>query len=276
MMRKWSPEPTGSTNSTGSTVGRSGGPVRGVVRGAAADDARNARFDAGFHRHAQLAPEVVEQLRAEAQAAGYAAGWAEGRRAAEQVARDAREAFAAESAAIAAAQEEAGRRVLGSLGAAVDRFEQRALPSVENMQAQLVEAAFALAESIVGRELATAAEPGVDAIARALAFAPMGRSAVARLHPMDAASLPSTAVVNGRDVVVVADPALAPGDAVVECDASTVESRIAAGLERARAAVTAITRVATEPSAEQSPGFETDRNVENFENFENLQNGDHA
>jgi flagellar assembly protein FliH len=241
MMRKWSPDQSG----------RPTGQV-GVVRGAAAADVRNARFDAGFHRHAQLAPEVAERLRAEAQAAGYAAGWAEGRRAADVAAREAREAFAAESAAIAAAQEAAARRVLGALAGAVDRFERAAIPSVENMQAQLVEAAFALAESIVGRELATAAEPGRDAIARALAFAPPGRSAVARLHPMDAAALPGTAVFDGRDVVVVADAALAPGDAVVECDASTVESRIAAGLERARAAVTAILDTPDDPNGEQS------------------------
>ena len=207
------------------------------MRGAAADEVRSARFDAGFHRHAQLAPEVVEQLRAEAQSAGYAAGWAEGRRAAELAAREAREAFAAESAAIAAAQEQVARRVLGALAAAVDRFEQRAIPSVEDMQAQLVDAAFALAESIVGRELATAEDPGRDAIARALAFCPPGRSAVARLHPMDAATLPGTAVVEGRDVVVVADPAIAPGDAIVECEASTIESRLDAAMERARQAL---------------------------------------
>src|SRR5262245_22123106 len=133
MMRKWSPDQ--SSRSTGQV---------GVVRGAAAEDVRSARFDAGFHRHAQLAPEVVEQLRAEAQAAGFAAGWAEGRRAAELAAREAREAFAAESAAIAAAQEAAARRVLGALAGAVDRFEQLSIPSVENMQAQLVAAAFAL------------------------------------------------------------------------------------------------------------------------------------
>jgi flagellar assembly protein FliH len=234
-MRKWSPDLPGTP------AGRS----TGVVRGAAADEVRSVRFDAGFHRHAQLAPEVVEQLRAEAQSAGYAAGWAEGRRAAELAAREAREAFAAESAAIAAAQEEVARRVLGALAGAVDRFEQRAIPSVETMQAQLVDAAFALAESIVGRELATAEDPGRDANVRALAFCPPGRSAVARLHPMDAATLPGTAVVEGRDVVVVADPALAPGDAVVECDASTVESRITAGQDRARAAVTALTAAMT-------------------------------
>jgi flagellar assembly protein FliH len=234
MMRKWSPDLSGPP------AGRSTGQT-GIVRGAAAEEVRSARFDTGFHRHAQLAPEVVDQLRAEAQAAGYAAGWAEGRQAAELAAREAREAFAAESAAIKAAQEATARYVLGALAGAVDRFERQAIPSVENMQAQLVDAAFALAETIVGRELVTATEPGRDAIARALAFAPPGRSAVARLHPMDAATLPSTATVDGRDVVVVADPALAPGDAVVECDASTVESRIAAGLDRARAAVTALT-----------------------------------
>src|SRR6186997_2899599 len=115
MMRKWSPEPAGSS---GSTRWRSAG----VVRGTAAQGVRSARFDAGFHRHAQLAPEVVDELRAQAQAAGFAAGWAEGRRAAGLAAREAREAFAAESAAIAAAQEDGARRVLGALAAAVDRF----------------------------------------------------------------------------------------------------------------------------------------------------------
>jgi flagellar assembly protein FliH len=229
-MTRWSPE-TGA--------GRVGGhrSIAAVVRGEEADTARTARFDVGFSRHSSLPAEVVEQLTAEAQAAGYAAGWAEGRREAELAARKARDAFAAEVAAITAAQGATARRVLGALAGAVDRFEQRATPAVEHMQAELVDAAFALADSIIGRELATAAEPGRDAIARALAFAPPGRSAVARLSPADAATLPGTAVVEGRDVVVVADPALEPGDAIVECDASTIESRIGAGLSRARQAL---------------------------------------
>src|SRR5688500_15463277 len=134
MMRKWSPDLTGPP------AGRS----TGVVRGAAAEEVRSARFDAGFHRHAQLAPEVVEQLRADALPAGYAAGWAEGTQAAELAAREAREVVAAESAAIKTAQEATARYVLGALAGAVDRFERQAIPSVENMQAQLVDAAFAL------------------------------------------------------------------------------------------------------------------------------------
>jgi flagellar assembly protein FliH len=108
---------------------------------------------------------------------------------------------------------------------------------VEDLQDQLVEAAFALAEFVIGRELATATEPGRDAVARALAFAPPGRGAAVRLNPADAATLPGTATVAGRDIVVVADPAIAPGDAIVECEASTIESRLDAAMERARQAL---------------------------------------
>lgn len=223
-MTRWSPDAR-SHRAVGTT---------GLVRDAAAQTARSVRFDAGFAQHAALPEDVAARLRAEAQATGYAAGWAEGRQAAELAAREAREAFAAEAAEITAAQEESARRVLGALAAAVDRFERRATPAVEDLQVELVEAAFALAEAIIGRELATATEPGRDAIARALALAPPGRGAVARLSPADAATLSGTATVDGREVVVVADPALAPGDAVVECDASTIESRLDAAVERAR------------------------------------------
>lgn len=209
----------------------------GLVRDAAAETAQSVRFDAGFAQHAALSEEVADKLRADAQSAGYAAGWSEGRQAAERAAREAREAFAAEAAEITAAQEGSAHRVLAALADAVERFEQRATPAVENMQVELVEAAFALARHILGRELATAAEPGRDALARALALAPPGRSVVARLNPTDAATLPGTATVDGREVVVVADPALAPGDATVECDASTIESRLDAALDRVRQAM---------------------------------------
>jgi flagellar assembly protein FliH len=226
-MTRWSADPRGF-RPAGTTA---------LVKGEEADTARSVRFDTGFAQHTALPEEVAERLRAEAQATGYAAGWAEGRQAAEMIAREARDAFAAEAAEITAAQEEAARRVLGALADAVDRFEQRATPTVENLQFELVEAAFVLARMIVGRELATATEPGRDAIARALAFAPPGRGAVARLSPVDAATVPGTTTIDGRDVVVVADPALAPGDAIVECEASTIESRLGAAMERARQAL---------------------------------------
>jgi flagellar assembly protein FliH len=227
-MTRWSADPR-AYRSTGTTA-----PVR---KDATDDSVRSVRFDAGFGQHAALSPEIVDRLRSEAQSAGFAAGWAEGRQAAEAAAREAREAFAAEAAALADATEEGARLVLGAVADAVSRFEQRAIPAVEDMQDQLVEAAFALAEAIVGRELATAAEPGRDAIARALALAPPGRGVLVRMNPADAASMPGTTAVEGRDVVVVADPALAPGDAIVECETSTIESRLGAAMERARQAL---------------------------------------
>lgn len=227
-MTRWSADPR-AYRATGTTA-----PVK---RDAADDTVRSVRFDAGFAQHTALPEEVATKLREEVRATGYANGWAEGRQAAELAAREAREAFAAQADALAAATEEGARLVLGAVADAVARFEQQALPSVENLQDQLVEAAFALAETIIGRELATAAEPGRDAIARALALAPPGRGAAVRMNPGDAASMPGTTTVDGRDVVVVADPALAPGDAVVECEASTIESRLGAALERARQAL---------------------------------------
>jgi flagellar assembly protein FliH len=227
MMTRWSPD-SREFRATNTTA---------VVRDAAEDTVRSVRFDAGFAQYAALPADMVAKLRSEAQATGYAAGWAEGRQAAELASRDARDAFAAEAAEITAAQEKSARRVLSALAAAVERFEQRAAPAVEDLERDLVAAAFALAEAIVGRELATAVEPGRDALARALALAPAGRGAVARLNPADAATLPGTVTVDGRDIVVVADPALAPGDSVVECEASTIESRLDAALERARQAL---------------------------------------
>jgi flagellar assembly protein FliH len=212
-------------------------PESGVVRAADATTVQAARFDVPLTRGPQLPAEIAERLRKEAQAAGFAAGWAEGRRAAEVGAREARARFDVEARAALAAQEEVVARVLGTVMAAVERFEQRALPAVEGMEADLVAAAFALAEAIIARELATADDPGRDALRRALAFAPPGRAAIVRMSPADAGTLPGTFSADGRDLVILSDPALDPGDAVVECDATTIESRVGDGLARARAAL---------------------------------------
>jgi flagellar assembly protein FliH len=206
----------------------------GIMRGAATGAVHAARFDVPLGERPQLPTDLTRRLRAEAQAAGYAAGWAEGRRAAEDEARAARERFAAEARAAAAVQQVAAAEILHTVAAAVDAFERRAAPSIAGMEADLIAAAFALAETIIGRELATASEPGGDALRRALAFAPPGRAALVRLNPADAATLPSTLTADGRDLVLIADATLALGEAVVECDATTVEARIGAALDRAR------------------------------------------
>jgi len=230
-MSRWSPEA-----GAGHGVAYAGARAD-VVRGAAAVAVPAARFDVPLGQRLTLPAGVGEQLRAEAQAAGYAAGWAEGRRAADEATREAREQFAVQARAAAAEQQLDTERALRALTDAVSRFERRAAPAVDDLGAELVTAAFALAEAIVGRELAVATDPGRDALVRALALAPAGRAAIVRLNPADAALLPSTSTVDGRDVVIVADPALARGDAIVDCDATTIDARLGAALDRAREAL---------------------------------------
>jgi flagellar assembly protein FliH len=226
-MSRWSPEPGAGAGAGTATV----------VHAAAAATVPVARFDVPLGGGLKLPAELAERLRSQAQAAGYAAGWAEGRRAADEATREARAEFAAQAQAAAAQAEARTGQVLRAVADAVARFEQRSAPALADLSAQLVEAAFALAEAIVGRELATATEPGRDALMRALLLAPAGRAVLVRMHPEDAATLPSTSTVDGRDVVVVADPSLGRGDAVLDCDATTVDARIGAAVERAKAAL---------------------------------------
>jgi flagellar assembly protein FliH len=227
-MSRWSADPV---------TGIFAGQTAGVMRGAATSGVTNARFDVPLGERPRLPAGVAERLRAEAQATGYAAGWAEGRRAAADAARTEREQLAVEVTALLAAQDATAVQALMAVTAAVRELEQRTAPAVAAMEADLVAAAFALAETIIGRELASATEPGRDALARALEFAPPGGTMIVRLNPADAAVLPDTTTVDGRDLVVVADPALASGDAVVQCAATTIESRIGAALARAQAAI---------------------------------------
>lgn len=231
-MNRWSADTMGTLSSH----------TPNVVRGAAAGTVVTARFDVPLGERLQLPTGVGERLRAEAQAAGFAAGWAEGRRKAEDEARVARATFAAQAQAALAAREVDTARLLGAVAAAVERFEWRAVPAVAGIEDDLVAAAFALAESIIGRDLATAAEPGRDALARALALAPPSKAAVVRMNPADAAGLRELTTIDGRDILVVADSSLASGDAVVDCDSTSIDARISTGLERARAALAGATR----------------------------------
>jgi flagellar assembly protein FliH len=225
---------------------RSGVALAAVIRGAgetgdAAGGVRSARFDVPLGERPRLPTEVSQRLHLEARSAGFAAGWAEGRRAAGEEARVARIQFEAEAAAAiaatTAAHEAAAADALRGLVAAAGRYEEQYVPVVADMEADLIAAAFALAEAIVGRELALATEPGQEALRRALRFAPAGQPVEARLSPAEAAAFPAVSTVDDREVIIVPDPALKPGDAVIRCDATTIESRIDAAIARAREAL---------------------------------------
>jgi flagellar assembly protein FliH len=214
-----------------------------VLRGERAGCATTARFAVDLR---VPAPASAEQLRdrseahAEARASGYAAGWAEGRRAAAAAAVV--EAAAAKAAADEMVREYAVqvKQAVAALAAAARRLDQRATPGLAELEEATVATAFAIAEAIVGRELATAADPGMDALQRALGVVPDGGPVTVRLHPADLATVvdslgSTTEIIDGRTVTLGADAGLRRGDATAECDTTTVEVRIAEAIDRVRA-----------------------------------------
>lgn len=174
--------------------------------------------------------------RAAAQAEGYARGWAEGRRSADAAAALEAEAVAAAIAATESAAAASLASALSALSLAAASLEARAVVPASELSAAVVAGAFELAQALLGRELALAADPGLDAIRRALVLLPENRPVTARLNPDDASvtrSGLSTAAL-GRDVLIVADPAVEPGGAIVECDSSRVDAQLGPALERVR------------------------------------------
>ncbi len=112
------------------------------------------------------------------------------------------------------------------------------------VQGEAVELGLDVARRLLGRELR--ADPGaVRALAvEALAAARGRRRVVLRLHPQAAAALAGAAADGALaaaaavpSVGLLPDPALDPGDAVVETEAGEVDGRLAARLSAVRAAL---------------------------------------
>ena len=209
-----------------------------VLRGSDTGAVAAARFDTDLRTRPGAVTELAAEVRAEAQAAGYAAGWAQGRREADIVAQADRDQLLAAAHEMAAAHQAAAAAALRALAAAAAGLERRALPLAADLEDAVVRTAFALAEAILGRELAVAANPGRDALARVLALAPTGRPVVVRLNPTDHALLSEDGdgahEFDERQVTLVADPSLASGDAVAVCDATEIDGRLDTALARAK------------------------------------------
>jgi flagellar assembly protein FliH len=112
----------------------------------------------------------------------------------------------------------------------------------EERSAQLEDAvprfAFELLEALFGRESALAADPGREAVARALALDESYLPAVARLSPDDADTIGDLAdLAPSRSLTVVADPTIEPGGAMVEIGSTTIDSQLSRALERVRALI---------------------------------------
>ena len=175
---------------------------------------------------------LVEEAQAAARAQGYSRGWAEGRLAAEQQAAEQRAAVVEQqhrAEQVRAAEHAAA--VAGLAGAAA-RLDQAVALVCQQVEAQALELAAQLVEAIVGRELAVAENPGLDAVRRALALAQGEAVLRVRVRPED--RTPELAELTGA-AAIVADPTLAPGDAVLETADGVMDARISTAVERVSA-----------------------------------------
>lgn len=198
-------------------------PRATVLRGDAASRATGAfdvitKFDPVATRAALNPAEAAEAARLVAFEQGYNDGLEAARRDVE------------------AATDEANKRVRRALAAlceAVDSFDSRQTIALADVEDAVVSGAFELARAVLGREVVAAADPGADAIARALLLAPERGDVVARLHPDDAATLAVGHIsTSSRTVTVVADPGVEPGGCIVDAGETRIDAQLSSAMAK--------------------------------------------
>jgi flagellar assembly protein FliH len=123
--------------------------------------------------------------------------------------------------------------VVAQLGQVAEQLRVREGTAVEQIEYAVANAAFEIAEMLLGRELELSTSLGRDAIMRALQFAPEDGMVTARLHPDDVATLGDpAAVLPGRALTVVADTTLQPGDCLVDVAGCRVDARMSTARDR--------------------------------------------
>jgi flagellar assembly protein FliH len=168
-------------------------------------------------------PELIESARQEGYTGGFEEGYAAGYNHGIEDARRHVELLG---------------QLVQRLGREADAFATREANTRTDLENQVVATAVQIAEVLIGHELAQSDGRGRDAIARALALAPVHGDVTARLHPADIALLGDAAALSpGRVLVIVPDPSLTPGDCIVDVAACRVDARVSAAIQRAREVV---------------------------------------
>lgn len=175
----------------------------------------------------------LDALREQARIDGFEQGRAEGLAdAAVQVAVAVEQARTKAEATLAVEQARV-EQTAAALSAAVTALEAAHGPSADEMAGTLALSAFALAETVIGREIAVVDVAARDALARALTLCPDDGPVIVRMHPADA-PLVTEAVPVPASVTVVADPGVERGGALAQFGASEVDARISTALARAK------------------------------------------
>src|SRR5215218_5286014 len=142
---------------------------RGTVR-RAADQPVN---DTGpSFRLGDVYAEELTRLRAQAHTEGFAAGHAEGLVAAEAVVAEVERAAEIRLADVQGRWERRLASATAALSAAVTRLDEAVLPVADDIRETIVGTVLTLLEDLLGRELALAESPVLDALRRALTLVP--------------------------------------------------------------------------------------------------------
>jgi flagellar assembly protein FliH len=208
------------------------------IRRADAGAISAARFDVDLRAGFPVPEHIVAEATAAAHAAGFAAGWAQGQRESEVRTQALHTHLQDEAEAALAGQQQVLRRATAGLGAAAVALEQQVTATATELEDLILHTAFDIAEAVLGRELELGAEPGKDALARALALAPANRPVTVRVSPADHAALTAAGGLppqaGGREITLVADPQVRSGDAMADSDATAIDARISTALGRIR------------------------------------------
>lgn len=176
-----------------------------------------------------------------ARAAGFAAGWAAGARAAADAAGHQQRQLAEQHARAEAARAALVTAAVEALHRAAAALAATTTPVVQEVTAGVHEAALALAEAVLDRELtpgpdsARALLTRIGALPADLGVHTVRMSAADLAHVKDV--LAATPALLPSGVTLVADPSLAPGDVVSEHAAGFLDAQVRTALARARRAL---------------------------------------
>ena len=171
-------------------------------------------------------------------AAGYAAGWAAGARAAAEQATALRRRLVEEQAEAEAVRAAEHAALVAALERSCAVAAARTAPVLAEAQRRLQVAALELAEALIGAELADGERSARVALDKALAVPPELGLHTIRLSPPDAhriqVAIDEGGVTLPDGVMVLADPALAPGDALSVHESGYLDARLSTAVARVR------------------------------------------